>query len=75
MLLGLIGGKMSKSVQGSSIFMDDSLDEIKMKIERADCPQKVDENPILEYFKYIVFGAKEVLLGGFNRDILGFDCY
>lgn len=60
MLLGLIGGKMSKSVKGSAIFMDDAPEDVEQKILNADCPLQEDGNPILEYFKYIVFGALEV---------------
>ena len=48
--------KMSKSKPDSAIFMDDSADEIKRKIGKAYCPQgQVNENPIMEYCKYIVF--------------------
>ncbi|KAH0571560.1 Tyrosyl-tRNA synthetase [Spironucleus salmonicida] len=69
MLLGLIGGKMSKSVKGSAVFMDDSREDIAEKVMGADCELQVENNPVLEYFKYIVYGAKEVTLGNFNRDI------
>lgn len=48
--------KMSKSNPASAIFMTDSSKEIKEKISKAYCPAKiVDENPILEYCKYIIF--------------------
>ncbi len=48
--------KMSKSNPDSSIFMDDSSDDIKRKISRAWCPEKqVVENPVLEYCRYILF--------------------
>jgi len=48
--------KMSKSNPDSAIFMDDSREEIKRKIDKAYCPEKiVEENPILEYCKYIIF--------------------
>ena len=67
MLLGLIGGKMSKSVKGSAIFMDDSVEDVNEKIMKADCPETEEGNPILEYFKYIVFAAKEVELNGFKK--------
>ncbi|CAL5997517.1 Tyrosyl-tRNA_synthetase [Hexamita inflata] len=70
MLLGLIGGKMSKSIQGSAIFMDDSTVDINAKIMQADCPDIEDQNPVLEYYKYIVFGAAEVKLGGFNKVVV-----
>jgi tyrosyl-tRNA synthetase len=48
--------KMSKSNPDSAIFMTDTEIEIKEKIGKAWCPEKeIDGNPILEYFKYIVF--------------------
>ena len=48
--------KMSKSNPDSAIFMTDKENEIKEKIDKAWCPEKeIDGNPILEYFKYIVF--------------------
>ncbi len=48
--------KMSKSNPESSIFMDDSSDDIRRKISRAWCPEKqIVENPILEYCRYILF--------------------
>jgi tyrosyl-tRNA synthetase len=48
--------KMSKSKPDTAIFMTDSEEEIKRKISKAYCPEKiVEENPILEYFKYIIF--------------------
>ena len=48
--------KMSKSKPDTSIFMTDSTEDIKRKISKAYCPEKkVDENPVLEYCKYIIF--------------------
>lgn len=48
--------KMSKSVPDSAIFMTDSREEVKRKINKAYCPEKqAEENPVLEYCKYIVF--------------------
>ncbi len=48
--------KMSKSKPDSSIFMTDSEDEIKRKLKKAYCPDKTsNENPVLEYIKYIIF--------------------
>ena len=48
--------KMSKSNPDSAIFMLDSRDDIKRKINKAYCPPKIiNENPILEYCKYIIF--------------------
>jgi len=51
-----VAKKMSKSNPDSAIFMTDSTDEIKRKISKAFCPEKVAlENPILEYNKYMIF--------------------
>ena len=48
--------KMSKSKPDSAVFMTDSEDDIKRKINKAYCPEGVvEENPILEYCKYIIF--------------------
>ncbi len=48
--------KMSKSIPDSSIFMTDSREDIQRKIAKAWCPEGIiHENPILEYFKYIIF--------------------
>jgi len=48
--------KMSKSKPDTSIFMTDSEEEIKRKINKAYCPEKIiDENPLMEYAKYIIF--------------------
>lgn len=51
-----IAKKMSKSNPNSAIFMTDSTDEIKKKFNKAYCPEgQIEDNPVLEYFKYIVF--------------------
>jgi len=51
-----IAKKMSKSIPDSAIFMTDSEKDIQRKIAKAFCPEKVvEENPILEYNKYIIF--------------------
>lgn len=48
--------KMSKSNPDSAIFMLDSPEEVKRKINKAYCPPKeTKENPVLDYCKYIVF--------------------
>lgn len=48
--------KMSKSRPDTAIFMTDSEEEIKRKIKKSYCPEKIiEENPILEYCKYIIF--------------------
>ena len=51
-----IAMKMSKSNPDSAIFMTDSAEEVKRKISKAYCPAKtVHENPVAEYFRYIIF--------------------
>ncbi|MDH5647852.1 MAG: tyrosine--tRNA ligase [Candidatus Heimdallarchaeota archaeon] len=51
-----IAMKMSKSNPDSAIFMLDSADDVRRKIKKAWCPEKIiDQNPILEYCKYIIF--------------------
>ena len=51
-----IANKMSKSKPDSAIFMTDSEEDIKKKIGKAYCPEGIiEENPILEYCKYIIF--------------------
>ncbi len=48
--------KMSKSIPDSAIFMTDTREDIERKIMKAYCPEGVvEDNPILEYYKYIVF--------------------
>ncbi|OGK21414.1 tyrosine--tRNA ligase [Candidatus Roizmanbacteria bacterium RIFCSPHIGHO2_02_FULL_37_13b] len=48
--------KMSKSNPDSAIFMTDSSDDIARKINKAYCLEgDINENPILEYCKYIIF--------------------
>lgn len=52
----IINIKMSKSHPDSAIFMTDTTEDIQRKITKAYCPEgKVGENPILEYFRYIIF--------------------
>ncbi len=48
--------KMSKSKPDSAIFMTDKKEEIYEKIKKAYCPpNEVENNPVLEYFRYIIF--------------------
>tara|TARA_Y100000031_G_scaffold152900_1_gene197004 strand:- start:136 stop:1212 length:1077 start_codon:yes stop_codon:yes gene_type:complete len=48
--------KMSKSNPDSAIFMTDNEEDVNRKIKKAYCPRGVvEENPILEYCKYIIF--------------------
>ena len=52
----VIALKMSKSSPDSAIFMTDTTEDIKRKINKAYCMEgDIKENPILEYCKYIIF--------------------
>ncbi len=52
--------KMSKSKPETAIFMTDTEEEIKKKFRKAYCPAKQEENnPVLEYIKYIIFEAHD----------------
>ncbi len=60
--------KMSKSVPGSAIFIHDSEEEVKKKINNAFCPEKeVDFNPILDWTKHVIFPILAEL--NFERDV------
>ena len=51
-----IAKKMSKSNPNSAIFMTDNSEGIKKKFNKAFCPQgQAEDNPVLEYCKYIIF--------------------
>lgn len=51
--------KMSKSKPSSAIFIHDSEAEIKSKISKAFCPEKiVDGNPLIEYAEYLCMRDK-----------------
>jgi tyrosyl-tRNA synthetase len=48
--------KMSKSKPDSMISIHDPTDEVKRKIKKAYCPEKIVEgNPILEMCKFVIF--------------------
>jgi len=63
MLSGLDGSdKMAKGNPDAAIFMDDTDQDVNLKIKKAFCePGNIVKNPILEYFKYIVF-EKELVV-------------
>ncbi|MFW9950407.1 MAG: tyrosine--tRNA ligase [Candidatus Thorarchaeota archaeon] len=53
--------KMSKSDPDSAIFMLDSEEDIKRKINKAYCPpNEINENPILDYVNHIIFELTHV---------------
>lgn len=48
--------KMSKSIPDSAIFITDSPDDIRRKLNKAFCPEKeIEFNPVLDWVKYLVF--------------------
>jgi len=55
--------KMSKSKPETAIFMTDSKKEVSKKFNKAHCIDGIiEDNPVLEYAKYIVFELKDKLL-------------
>jgi len=54
--------KMSKSKPDTCIFIHDSPEEIKRKIEKSFCPEKeIEFNPIIDWAKSIIFPIKNNL--------------
>ncbi len=52
----VLAKKMSKSIPDSAIYMADSKEEVERKLKKAYCPEGiVQDNPVLEYCKYIIF--------------------
>jgi tyrosyl-tRNA synthetase len=58
LLLGLDGQKMSSS-RGNYISVADSEEAIVHKMERAFCPLSLEENPVLQVYKYHIFPRYE----------------
>lgn len=59
----LITSKMSKSKPDTAIFVHDSYEDIQRKLRKAYCPEKqIEDNPILQYFKEIIFRVKDRIL-------------
>ncbi|NWF87547.1 tyrosine--tRNA ligase [Candidatus Bathyarchaeota archaeon] len=55
----VIASKMSKSKPWTAIFIHDTEEQIKEKLRKAWCPEKlVEMNPILEIVKYVIFHEK-----------------
>jgi tyrosyl-tRNA synthetase len=58
-----IAMKMSKSKPDTAIFMTDSTEDVNRKFKKAhSIDGVVDDNPILEYFKYIIFEKFDKIL-------------
>ena len=63
----VIAAKMSKSKPENNILIHDEPEVIAKKIQRAFCPPKVVQgNPILDYYRILVFENRESLT--LNRD-------
>lgn len=55
--------KMSKSKPDSAVFIHDSPDEIRRKVNNAFCPEgEVEFNPILDWVKHLIFYSPGVKL-------------
>ena len=55
----VIASKMSKSKPWTAIFIHDSEEQIKKKLQKAWCPEKqIEMNPVLEIVKHVVFHEK-----------------
>jgi tyrosyl-tRNA synthetase len=58
-----ISSKMSKSKPNTSIFVHDSEKDIRKKISTAYCaPKDIENNPMLDYAKHIIFRMKNEML-------------
>ena len=52
--------KMSKSIPDSAIFITDSPEEIRRKLNKAFCPEKeIEFNPVLDWVRSLIFQDKE----------------
>ena len=55
--------KMSKSKPDTAIFVTDTKEEVERKLRKAYCPEgEANENPVLEYCKYLVFALKDAFV-------------
>jgi len=56
----VIASKMSKSKPWTAIFIHDTEEQIKDKLQKAWCPEKQTEmNPVLEIVKYVIFHERK----------------
>ncbi|MFW6233065.1 MAG: tyrosine--tRNA ligase, partial [Nanoarchaeota archaeon] len=58
MIRGLVGEKMSSSIEGTKIDLLDSEEVIKKRINKADCVEGDINNGLMALLKYLVFGIK-----------------
>ncbi len=50
-----IEAKMSKSKEGTAIFVEDSPEDIRRKMKKAYCPPEAEGNPVLQIVKHVIF--------------------
>jgi len=54
---------MSKSKPWTAIFIHDSPDAIRLKLQKAWCPEReVEMNPVLEIAKHLIFHENETVI-------------
>lgn len=61
LIRGLVGEKMSSSIEATKVDILDSEETIKRKINKADCIVGNPKNGILELTKYLIFSTKNKL--------------
>ena len=69
-ILDIEAAKMSKSKPDSAIFIHDSPEEIRRKVNNAFCPEgEVEFNPILDWVKHLIFYSQGVNVNHLQGDI------
>eukprot|EP01037_Dinobryon_pediforme_P039473 gene39473-48098_t len=67
---------MSKSDPDSAIFMEDTVEDVRRKIKKAYCPPAVvEENPIMDYAKSIIFGYYNTMTVNVAETPVTFETY
>lgn len=59
MIRGLIGEKMSSSIEGTKIDTLESEESVKSKVNKAECVEGDPDNGIMALLKYVIFVLKE----------------
>ncbi len=59
MIAGLIGEKMSSSIEGSKIDLLDDEKTVEKKINKANCVEGDPNNGLIGFLKYVIFVLKE----------------
>ncbi len=62
MIRGLIGEKMSSSIEGTKIDLLESEEKIKSKINKAECIAGNPDNGLMALLKYLIFIKKEKII-------------